>query len=448
MEKRILYFDCFSGISGDMSIGALLDLGIDQQLFLAELSKINLDEYHVDIKKGLKKGISGTDFTVHLHTHTHHHEEEEHHHHPADEKDHKHDHHHHHKAHDHHHDHHHDHPHSHSHEDDHHHHAEKPHDHAHTRNLSDIYTIIDKSELSEFVKNASKKIFMEVAVAEAKIHAKTIDEVHFHEVGAVDSIVDIIGAAICVELLKVDEIQCSEINLGSGFVQCEHGIFPVPAPATLEILKGVAVYSKHAKKELTTPTGAAILKALCTEFGSAPDFVIEKIGYGLGKRDMDTPNVLRVIIGKKKSSNTLTMLETNIDNMNPEIYSYLFPKLLENGALDVFTTPIVMKKNRPANILSVLCKAEFAEALESILFLETPTLGIRKYSVERNELERRFEKITTIHGEINLKIATQNRSILKFSPEYDDCNRIALETGIPIIQIFNEAVKEGQSKLF
>ncbi|MEI7677299.1 MAG: nickel pincer cofactor biosynthesis protein LarC, partial [Bacteroidales bacterium] len=297
MEKRILYFDCFSGISGDMTIGALLDLGIDQNLFLAELDKINLDEYEVEIKKGLKKGISGTDFTVHLHTHEHSHEEEHHHNH------------------------------GHEHE---HHQAEKPHNHAHTRNLADIYTIIDNSELSEYVKTASKNIFLIVAEAEAKIHAKTIDEVHFHEVGAVDSIVDIIGAAICVEMLKIDEIQCSEINLGSGFVHCEHGIFPVPAPATLEILKGVPVYSKNAKKELTTPTGAAILKALCREFGSSPEFVIEKIGYGLGKRNMETPNVLRVIIGKRKTNSALTMLETNIDNMNPEIYSYLFPKLLEN----------------------------------------------------------------------------------------------------------------------
>ncbi len=278
MEKRILYFDCFSGISGDMTIGALLDLGIDQSLFLAELSKIHLDEYDVEIKKGLKKGISGTDFTVHLHTHEHHHEEEQHNY----EHNHEHDHHHE----------------KHEHE---HHHAEKSHDHSHTRNLSDIYTIIENSDLSEYVKVASKNIFFIVAEAEAKIHAKAIDEVHFHEVGAVDSIVDIIGAAICVEMLKIDEIQCSEINLGSGFVHCEHGIFPVPAPATLEILKGVPVYSKNAKKELTTPTGAAILKALCSEFGSSPEFIIEKIGYGLGKRDMETPNVLRVIVGKKKT---------------------------------------------------------------------------------------------------------------------------------------------------
>ena len=430
MDKRILYFDCFSGISGDMTIGALLDLGIDQNLFLAELSKINLDEFEVEIKKGLKNGISGTDFTVHLHTHEHTHEEEHHH-------DHEHEHHH---AE-------HEHNHSHGHEHTHeHHHDEKPHNHAHTRNLSDIYNIIDHSELSEYVKTASKKIFLIVAEAEAKIHAKTIDEVHFHEVGAVDSIVDIIGTAICVEMLKIDEIQCSEINLGSGFVHCEHGVFPVPAPATLEILTGVPVYSKNAKKELTTPTGAAILKALCSEFGSSPEFVVEKIGYGLGKRDMETPNVLRVIIGKKKSISTLTMLETNIDNMNPEIYSYLFPKLLENGALDVFTTPIMMKKNRPANILSVLCKEETAELVEAILFTETTTLGIRKYNVERNELERKFEKISTVHGEINLKIATKNGSVIKFTPEYEDCNRIAMQTGIPLIQIYNEAVVEGQKK--
>ncbi|MDD3322905.1 MAG: nickel pincer cofactor biosynthesis protein LarC [Paludibacter sp.] len=434
MEKRILYFDCFSGISGDMTIGALLDLGIDQKLFEAELSKINLDEYTVEIKKGLKKGVSGTDFTVYLHSDGHTHEEE-------DQHNQEHEHVHHHEEHEHNHEHSHEHTHEHQ-------HAEKPHDHAHSRNLSDIYTIIDNSELSEYVKTASKKIFLIVAEAEAKIHAKTIDDVHFHEVGAVDSIVDIIGAAICVEMLKIDEIQCSEINLGSGFVHCEHGIFPVPAPATLEILTGVPVYSKNAKKELTTPTGAAILKALCNEFGSSPEFIVEKIGYGLGKRDMETPNVLRVIVGKKKGPNTLTMLETNIDNMNPEIYSYLFPKLLKNGALDVFTTAIVMKKNRPANMLSVLCKEENAEQIETILFTETTTLGIRKYSVERNELERSFEKISTAHGEINLKIASKNGSVIKFSPEYEDCSRIALETGTPLIQIYNEAVMEGQKRIY
>jgi uncharacterized protein (TIGR00299 family) protein len=425
MEKRILYFDCFSGISGDMTIGALLDLGIDQDLFLAELNKIHLDEFEIEIKKGLKKGISGTDFTVHLTHQEHSHEEHTH--------DHEDDHNHHEHTHDHHHDHSHEHEHTHEH-----HHTEKPHDHAHTRNLSDIYKIIDSSNLSEYVKTASKKIFLIVAEAEAKIHAKTIDEVHFHEVGAVDSIVDIVGAAICLEMLHIDEIQCSDINLGSGFVHCEHGVFPVPAPATLEILKGVPVYSKNAKKELTTPTGAAILKALCSEFGSLPEFIIEKIGYGLGKRDMETPNVLRVIVGKKKSPSTLTMLETNIDNMNPEIYSYLFPKLLDNKALDVFVTPILMKKNRPANILSVLCNEETVEQLEEILFTETSTLGIRKYKVEREELERKFDKVNTKHGVITVKYAFRNGKLLKFTPEYEDCRLIAEKTNIPLIQIINE----------
>ena len=435
MEKRVLYFDCFSGISGDMTIGALLDLGIDQKLFLAELNKLHLDEFEIEIKQGLKKGISGTDFTVHLtnqgntqQEHTHDHEIED--------------------LHEHNHEHNHEHQHDHSvehkliHE---HQSTEKPHEHAHTRNLADIYKIIENSDLSEYVKTASKKIFYIVAEAEAKIHGKTIDEVHFHEVGATDSIVDIIGAAICVEMLHVDEIQCSDINLGSGFVHCEHGVFPVPAPATLEILKGLPVYSKNAKKELTTPTGAAILKALCSEFGNFPEFVIEKIGYGLGKRDMETPNVLRVIIGKKKTPETLTMLETNIDNMNPEIYSYLFPKLLDNKALDVFVTPVIMKKNRPATILSVLCNEETVEQLEEIIFTETSTLGIRKYKVERDVLERKFDKVTTRFGPVTIKQAFRNGKLLKFTPEYEECRQIAENTNTPLIQILNEVMSDVET---
>ena len=435
MEKRVLYFDCFSGISGDMTIGALLDLGIDQSLFLAELNKLHLDEFEIEIKQGLKKGISGTDFTVHLtnqgntqQEHTHDHETEH--------------------LHEHEHEHTHEHQHDHSGEHEHTHvhlPAEKPHDHAHTRNLADIYKIIEESSLSEYVKTTSKKIFYIVAEAEAKIHGKPIDEVHFHEVGATDSIVDIIGAAICVEMLNIDEIQCSDINLGSGFVHCEHGVFPVPAPATLEILKGRPVYSKNAKKELTTPTGAAILKALCIEFGNFPEFVIEKIGYGLGKRDMETPNVLRVIVGKKKTPDTLTMLETNIDNMNPEIYSYLFPKLLENKALDVFVTPIIMKKNRPANILSVLCHDEMVEQLEEIIFTETSTLGIRKYNVQREILERKFDKVTTRFGQVTIKYAFRNGKLLKFTPEYEECRQIAENTNTPLIQIMNEVMLDVET---
>lgn len=413
MDKKVLFFDCFSGISGDMTIGALLDLGIDKELFLAELNKIGLDEFRVEIKTGIKKGITGTDFTVRLTSEDSHHEEESH--------KHEHDHSHHH---------------GHSHGSHHHHHKrEEHHDHSHSRNLAMISEIIDKSTLSDFVKATSKKIFTIIAEAEGKIHGKSIDEVHFHEVGAVDSIVDIIGTAICLDLLKVDEIVCSPINLGSGFVKCAHGVFPVPAPATLEILRNTPVYSKNAQKELTTPTGAAILKGVCSGFIELPQFIVDKVGYGLGKREMETPNVLRVVLGKKKEQDKLLMIETNIDNMNPEIYSFLFPKLLEKGALDVFVTPIIMKKNRPANKLSVLCKEALAVEMEAIIFSNTPTLGVRKYGVERTELEREFKLIETRFGEVSIKFAYMNGYLLKYAPEYETCKTIADNTGLSIAEV-------------
>lgn len=255
MEKRVLYFDCFSGISGDMTIGALLDLGIDKELFIQKLHDLHVPGYKVEINKGLKKGISGTDFTVII---------EE------------------------------------GHSDHHHsHHIEHNH-HHHSRNIKDIYQIIENSKLNENTKKMSKKIFEIIAVAEAKIHAKPVEEIHFHEIGAIDSIVDIIGTAICIDLLGVDEILASPVNVGGGFVHCEHGVMPVPAPATVEILAGVPVYSNGIKKELTTPTGAGILKALCSDFIDFPEMIIEKTGYGLGKRELETPNVLRVVLGKKK----------------------------------------------------------------------------------------------------------------------------------------------------
>ncbi len=253
MEK-VLYFDCFSGISGDMTIGALLDLGVDKEKFLLELDKLSIDGYSIEIKRGQKNGISGTDFNVIL----------EHHHHDHD------------------------------HEDHHHHH----HDH---RNLHDINHIIEESSLEERVKNLSKKIFGLVAEAEAKVHGKPIEEVHFHEVGAVDSIVDIVGTAICIDMLKVDKIYASPLQVGSGFVECAHGIIPIPAPATMEILKGIPIYNNNIKTELVTPTGGAIVKALATEFGDIPNMKLEAVGYGLGKRDLKIPNMLRVSMGLKKN---------------------------------------------------------------------------------------------------------------------------------------------------
>jgi len=269
--SKILYFDCLSGISGDMTIGALLDLGIDQELFLEELKKIDIDGYELGIKKNQKNGITGTDFDVIIKNHHNpNHSESNHHEHNHD---------------------HHQHSDNHTHEHSHHHHH---------RNLADIEEIIDNSRLKDNVKNLSKKIFRLVAQAEAKIHNKSLAEVHFHEVGAIDSIVDIVGAAICIDLLEVDEIYSAPLHLGTGFVKCAHGNIPVPAPATLEILKDVPVYSKGVKSELVTPTGAAIIKTLAKEFKSLPEISIEQIGYGLGKKDLEIANVLRVVLGKKK----------------------------------------------------------------------------------------------------------------------------------------------------
>lgn len=277
MEEKILYFDCLSGISGDMTIGALLDLGIDKEKFLEEIKKINIDEFDLEIKKGEKNGITGTDFDVIIKGHYHAHSDEHNH-------DHSHEEHHHHE---------HNHNHSHSHDHSHSHHHEH-------RNLENIEKIIDNSDLNEKVKKMSKKIFKYVAEAEAKIHGKNIDEVHFHEVGAVDSIVDIIGTAICIDLLDVDKIYSSPVHIGTGHVKCAHGIIPVPAPATLEILKGIEVYSTGIKSELVTPTGAAIIKALASDIIDTPQMKIEKIGYGIGTKDLDITNVLRIMIGKKK----------------------------------------------------------------------------------------------------------------------------------------------------
>lgn len=255
MEQRILYFDCLSGISGDMTIGALLDLGIDKEDFLNELKKINIEEYDIKIEKGEKSGITGTDFTVVLKHESH----------------------------------------DHNHENNHHHHHHGAH-----RNLYDIEQIIDNSDLNDNIKDKSKNIFKHVAEAEAKIHGKAIEDVHFHEVGAVDSIVDIIGTAICIDMLNIDKIYSSPLHIGTGHVKCAHGVIPVPAPATLEILRGIDVYSTGVRSELVTPTGAAIIKALAEGIIPTPAFEIENIGYGIGKKDLEITNILRVIIGKKK----------------------------------------------------------------------------------------------------------------------------------------------------
>ncbi len=390
---KILYYDCFAGISGDMNLGAMIDLGIDREYLINELKKLAIGGYEIEVSETKKQGISGTKVTVHLL-------------HPDQ---------------------------SHSHHD---------HDHHHEhRNLNDIRKIIVGSSLNEKVKNLSMEIFEKIALAESKIHDKPINEIHFHEVGAVDSIVDIVGCAICLDYLKPDKIMSSRIELGGGFVNCAHGVFPVPAPATAEILKGLPVKSGAVMQETTTPTGAAILATIVNEFTDNTRFLIQKTGYGIGHKDFDIPNLLRVYLGEENIqdqsvSNTSHIIECNIDDMNPELYDYIFDALFKAGANDVFITPIIMKKSRPAVTLSVLCNPSVEVEIEKILFEETSTLGIRKYPVEKTMLERKSDMLETPLGKVQIKSAFYKGRVLKSKPEYEDCLRIAKEQQIPLSEVY------------
>ncbi|CBZ01924.1 nickel pincer cofactor biosynthesis protein LarC [Clostridium botulinum] len=425
--RKILYYDCFSGISGDMNLGALIDLGVDKEYLLKELAKLNInDEFEIKINKDSRKGISGTKVDVilkNLHEHNHEHEYS---HGYVHSRGHEHEH---------------NHEHSHEHE----------HNHAHDhRNVININKIIDNSNLNDNVKKISKEIFLEVAKAEGKVHNKPLEEVHFHEVGATDSIVDIVGAAICLDYLKVDKVLCSKVQVGSGFVKCAHGTMPVPAPATAEILKDIPmVSSEEIPFEATTPTGAAIVASTVYKFTQNKNFHIEKVGYGIGGKDLsDIPNVLRVFLVevKEQEENDIEkeealILECNIDDMNSEIYEYVINKLLHEGASDAYITPIIMKKTRPAAKLTVLCENKLENIMREIIFKETTTLGIRKYSVEKSMLKRKIEKVKTIYGEISVKRSYLKGQVLNSKPEYEDCKKIALENNIPIKEVY-EAVNE------
>ncbi|GAE00533.1 hypothetical protein CBO05C_0223 [Clostridium botulinum B str. Osaka05] len=395
--RRILYYDCFSGISGDMNLGALIDLGVDKEYLLKELAKLNInDEFEIKINKDARKGISGTKVDVILkNSYEHNHEQE------------------------------------HSHECGHEHNHNHDHDHNH-RNLININKIIDNSELNNNVKKISKDIFLEVAKAEGKVHNKPLEEVHFHEVGATDSIVDIVGAAICLDYLKVDKVLCSKVQVGSGFVKCAHGTMPVPAPATAEILKDIPmVSSEEIPFEATTPTGAAIVASTVYKFTQNKNFHIEKVGYGIGGKDLsDIPNVLRIFLAENKEQEgndieqeEALILECNIDDMNSEIYEYVINKLLYEGASDAYITPIIMKKTRPAAKLTVLCENKLENIMKEIMFKETTTLGIRKYAVEKSMLKRKVEKVNTIYGEVSVKKSYLKGQVLNSKPEYEDCKK-------------------------
>ncbi|MBZ9685020.1 nickel pincer cofactor biosynthesis protein LarC [Clostridium estertheticum] len=422
---KILYYDCFSGISGDMNLGALLDLGIDEKYLIDELDKLKLNGYEIKVSRGIRKGIEGTKVDVILEDlhgdaeGTHHHQ-----HLNGENVD------------------------GHSHG-----HIINKHSHHEQRNLKDIEKIIDCSELSSKVKELSKKMFMKVALAEAKVHGKPLYEVHFHEVGAVDSIVDIVGASICISYLNVDKIMSSSVELGGGFVKCAHGIIPVPAPATVEILKGIPVKLGAVPFETTTPTGAAILAANVCEFKDNNNFIVNKIGYGIGNRDTEIPNVLRVMLVEENNlSNTnkaetedkvfQEIVECNIDDMNPELYEYIIDKLFSEGALDVYLTPIIMKKGRPGIKISVLCRSAKLEKMKEVLFRETTTFGVRTFKVDKTMLERKFTKVNTSYGEVTVKEAHYKGEKIKSKLEYEECKKIADSRGISVREVFENLKKE------
>ena len=381
---KTAYFDCFSGISGDMIIGALIDLGLDFEFLDSELKKLELKDYKIKSRKIIKNGISATKFDViEKNKNEHYHNE---------------------------------------------------------RNLEEINKIIYNSKLGAQTKNTIKKIFFKIAVAEAKIHNKSIDKVHFHEIGAIDTIIDVAGAVIGLEKLGIGKIYSSRLNTGTGFVKFSHGKFPVPAPATAEILNGVPVYHNNIEAELVTPTGAAIISVLAYEFGEMPSMKSEKIGYGAGTKDLQQPNVLRVFLGEldEKNDDTINIIETNIDNMNPEIYPYVIDKLIENGALDAYLINIIMKKGRPAIKLTVLSKIEDTDKLSKIIFDETATLGIRIFRNERKILQREIKSIKTGYGNIRVKISKLDGKIKNIMPEYEDCVKIARKYKIPLKKVYEE----------
>ncbi len=447
---KILYYDCFAGISGDMNLGALVDLGVDREYLVGELQKLKVGGYEIRFSEQQRKGITGTQAEVILeHDHDHDHHDHLHGHKHGHDHHHEHEHNH---AHDHEHDDeggylhlHHDREHEHTHDDGSAHtHRHRHHDHEHHehRNLRDIEKIIRESELSDKVKEMSMKIFSLVAQAEAKIHGKALEDVHFHEVGAVDSIVDIVGAAVCIDYLKPDRIIASPVEMGGGFVNCAHGVFPVPAPATLEIMKGKPMKLGAVPFEMATPTGVAILAALADEFTETLAFTVTRTAYGIGRRDTEIPNVLRVCLGdtteSEPSEKTVdaVILKCNIDDMNPEQYGYVMEQLFAAGADDVFLQTVMMKKSRPAVLVSALCPPDKVSDIEHVLFTETTTLGVRYHQVRKTVLDRRADVIDTPWGQVRIKKAYYQGKKLRTKPEYDDCAAIARKHGISIEKVY------------
>ncbi len=504
---RIAYLECFSGISGDMFLGALLDAGLPPEVFIRTLEALGVDA-RLEISRVDRSGISATKVDViaagekelpreefwekavstealssqhsavspaksspgthshghaeehshsHAHSHSYDHEHshgnEEPHSHANEHGEHSpsqtppraavpHEHGHSHSP-----------DHSHSHEHDHSHDHQHEHGSTHThshRGLKEIRQIIQAAGISQSAKDRAIRIFEALGAAEAKVHNTDIEKIHFHEVGAIDAIVDIVCASVGAEALGVDEWICSPLNVGGGTVVCAHGAFPIPAPATLELLKNAPVYSGEIQKELVTPTGAAIVSVLASRFSQFPNMKTEKIGYGAGTRNFkNSPNVLRLTIGETAAVQQespfpveeITVLEANIDDMTPQVFGYVMEQALQNGALDAFGTPVQMKKSRPGMLLTVLCRTEDSQRLTKFILAETTTLGVRMRRESRAALTRRHVSVSTKWGDIRMKLANLNGSISNYAPEYEDCRQIAKEKKVPLKTVMQEAIK-------
>ena len=388
----IAYFDCFSGISGDMTLGAFLDLGVPVEWLTEQLARLPLAGFDVCVDTVSRNGIAAKSVRVRV-------------------------------------------------EDD-----------TTSRDHAQIRSLIDSSPLSSNIKQMSRDIFERIAHAEAVIHGCAVDAVHFHEVGGIDAIVDIVGTALCMDYLGIKIVIASHVPLGKGFVSCDHGTLPVPAPATLGILKGVPVYGTNIPHELVTPTGAAILVTLAESYGELPEMIIEKTGYGAGKRELESiPNLLRVIMGTgiwddmgQRSTlhqDTVVVLETCIDDMNPEVFGFLMDRLFEHGALDVYWIPVFMKKNRPGTLVQVLCRRNLKKVLIDCILSETSTLGIRYYTAKRFMLTRETVMMNTAYGEIQVKRIIEPGGGVRIVPEYDVCKNIALENKLPIRVVYDTIIK-------
>lgn len=385
---KIAYFDCFAGASGDMILGALLDAGLELDALIKQLSGLNLTNFDLQVKKVDKNGIGGSQAVVQI---------------------------------------------------------DQDHHSRHSRHLSDICNLINQSRLPEEVQRQSIRIFNRLAEAEARVHRTDVKNIHFHEVGAMDSIIDVVGSVAGLHLLDIEEFYCSPLHVGTGTVKCDHGILPVPAPATADLTRDVPIYSTGVKEELLTPTGAAILTTLATRFGPMPPMTVSAWGYGAGPRDLAVPNLLRIAVGEADTNVQLydieqaAVIETNIDDMNPQLYEFIIEALLALGVMDVFLTQAQMKKNRPGTLVTVICRPDMVWKVSDLLMRETTTIGLRWRLDNRIKARRAFKKVSTSFGKVQIKIARAGDRIINIAPEYEDCRRLARENGVPLKEVMDAA---------